>query len=158
MFGKQEENAMGEQDKQDKQDRQERKREDRMHISEEVIETIVGIEASKVDGVAALSGTFADGIAGVLGRKSIRKGVKVQLEGEKASVDVSIIVDYGCKIHEVSKNIQARVRETVRCMTGMEVTDIIVNVVGINIKDESLKMKAADKMREETGQDSSDCD
>ena len=36
---------MGEQDKQDKQDRQERKREDRMHISEEVIETIVGIEA-----------------------------------------------------------------------------------------------------------------
>ena len=82
----------------------------------------------------------------------------MQLEGEKASVDVSIIVDYGCKIHEVSKNIQARVRETVRCMTGMEVTDIIVNVVGINIKDESLKMKAADKMREETGQDSSDCD
>ena len=43
-------------------------------------------------------------------------------------------------------------------MTGMEVMDIVVNVVGINIKDESLKIKAADKMREETRQDSSDCD
>ncbi len=105
-----------------------------------------------------LSGSFADGIAGVLGRKSVRKGVKVQIDEEKVSVDVSVIVDYGCKIHDVSKNIQARVRENVRNMTGMEVTDIIVNVVGINIKDESLKMKAADKMQEEDGRNSADGD
>lgn len=136
---------------------QEKKKEDRIRIAEEVIETIVGIAASEVDGVAALSGSFADGLAGVLGRKSVRKGVKVQLEGENVSVDVSIIVDYGCKIHEVSKCIQNRVREAVRNMTGMEVTDIIVNVVGINIKDESLRAKATDKMREDT-EPSTSCD
>ena len=62
---------MGEQDKQDKQDRQDKRRQD-AHFGK-VIRTIVGIEASKVDGVAALSGTFADGIAGVLGRKAYAK-------------------------------------------------------------------------------------
>jgi uncharacterized alkaline shock family protein YloU len=135
---------------------QEKKKEDRIRIAEEVIETIVGIAASEVDGVAALSGSFADGLVGVLGRKNVRKGVKVQLDGEKVSVDVSIIVDYGCKIHDVARCIQNKVRESVRNMTGMEVTDIVVNVVGINIKDESLKAKAADKMREDTDPSAND--
>lgn len=139
---------VGEQEKAE-QKKAEQKKEDRIRISEEVIETIVGIAASEIDGVAALSGSLADGIAGVLGRKSIRKGVRVQVEGERVSVDVSIIVDYGCKIHDVSGKIQKRIRDEVKSMTGMEVTDIIVNVVGINIKDEGLKTKTQNKLPED---------
>lgn len=126
------------------QEKTEQRKEDRVRISEEVIETIVGIAASEVEGVATLSGSFADGIAGVLGRRNVRKGVKVQVDGEKVSVDVSLVVEYGCRIHDVSKEIQNSIRGAVMNMTGMTVTDITVNVVGINIKDEDIKAKAQD--------------
>lgn len=112
---------------------------DRIKISGEVVETIVGVAASEANDVASLSGTIADGIAGVLGRKNLKKGVKIQVDGNRVNAEISIVVDYGCKIHEIAKEIQDKVRNTVEEMTGMTVTDVVVNVAGVNFKDKTLK-------------------
>ncbi len=113
--------------------------EDRIKISGEVVETIVGVAASEANDVASLSGTIADGIAGALGRKNLKRGVKIQVDGNRVNAELSIVVDYGCKIHEIAKEIQDKVRNTVEEMTGMTVTDVVVNVVGVNFKDKTLK-------------------
>jgi uncharacterized alkaline shock family protein YloU len=116
-------------------------REDRIRISDEVIATIAGIAAAEVEGVTSMSGGLADGIAGMLGKKNLGKGVKVELGEKQAEIELSAVVEYGCKIHIVAKEIQKKVREAVEDMTGLKVTGVDVNVVGINLLKEGKEVK-----------------
>ena len=47
-------------------------------ISNEVVAIISGIAAMEVKGVHSMSGSFADGITTILGRRNLGKGVKVE--------------------------------------------------------------------------------
>jgi len=111
---------------------------DKVHISEEVIAIIAGIAASGIENVTSLSGGFTDGLASMLGRKNYGKGVKVQTTEREAAIELSIIVEYGCKIHLVARNIQNKVRESVENMTDLKVTEVAVNVVGVNVEKETI--------------------
>jgi uncharacterized alkaline shock family protein YloU len=124
----------------------EQPREDKIRISEEVIATIAGIAASEVESLAAMSGGFVDGIAGMLGRKSLGKGIKVEMKDNQVMIDLSIVMQYGCKIHEVSRDMQARVRDAVNNMTGMEVTSVNVNVLGVSVEKEARKIEVVDEL------------
>jgi uncharacterized alkaline shock family protein YloU len=106
---------------------------DKIRIADEVIMTIAGIAASQVENVTSMSGGIGDGIAGILGRKNLGKGVKVEAGEKEVAIDLSVVVEYGCKIHEVAKAIQAKVRNAVESMTGMKVVEANVNVVGVNV-------------------------
>lgn len=124
--------------------------EDKLKIVDEVVETIAGIEASKVRYVASLSGGgFTDGLAGILGKKNLGKGVKVEALENKVKVFLSIVVEYGCKIHIVAKDVQSTVRAAIENMTGLEVAEVNVNVVGISIPKEARKEEAAAPADEE---------
>ena len=48
-------------------------------IVDDVVATIAGLAAIDVKGVAGMSGGFVGGIAEVLGKKSLSKGVKVEV-------------------------------------------------------------------------------
>ena len=118
--------------------------EDKLKIVDEVVETIAGIEASKVRYVASMSGGgFTDGLAGILGKKNLGKGVKVETLENKVKVFLSIVVEYGCKIHMVAKDVQNTVRTAIEDMTGLEVAEVNVNVVGISMPKEARKEEAA---------------
>ena len=84
-----------------------------------------------------MSGGFVDGIAGMFGKKSPGKGIKVEKKDNLVYIDMSVIMQYGCKIHEVARVMQARVREAVENMTGMEVAAVNVNVLGVSLGKES---------------------
>ena len=105
---------------------------DKVKITEEVISTIAGIAVSEGDTTATVSGGLVDGIAGMLGRKNLGKGIKVELKGEDVVIDVSLVVSYGVKIHEVARATQMRVSEAVTSMTGLNVTAVNVNILGLN--------------------------
>lgn len=108
-------------------------REDKIRIADEVIATIAGIATSEVDNVVSMSGNLGDGIAGMLGKKSFSKGIKVEVGEKEVTIELSIIVRYGCKIHHVAKQIQDRVRSVVEDMTGMNVVQVNVNVLGVHV-------------------------
>jgi len=107
-------------------------RKDKITIADEVIATIAGIAASGVRDVTSMSGNIADGIAGMLGKKNFGKGVKVETGEKEVIIDLSVIVEYGCKIHYVAQEIQKSVREAVEEMTGMDVVEVNVHIVGVN--------------------------
>ena len=107
-------------------------RKDKITIADEVIATIAGIAASGVRDVTSMSGNIADGIAGMLGKKNFGKGVKVETGEKEVIIDLSVIVEYGCKIHYVEQEIQKSVREAVEEMTGMDVVEVNVHIVGVN--------------------------
>ncbi len=119
--------------------REQPKREDRIKISEEVIATIAGIAASGNENVASMGGGFVDGIAGMLGRKAPSKGIRVEMKDNQVNIDMAVVMRYGCKIHEAARDMQKRVRDAVEDMTGLEVLNVNVSVLGINISKETDK-------------------
>ncbi|MEA5059334.1 MAG: Asp23/Gls24 family envelope stress response protein [Clostridia bacterium] len=99
----------------------------------DVVATIANLAASEVEGVASLSGSVVEGITGMLGgKKSLTKGIKVDIAEETATIDISVVVKYGYKIHEVCQNIQKKVKTTIETMTGLSVAAINVSVQSIS--------------------------
>jgi len=119
-------------------------KDDKIRISDEVIATIAGIAASEVENLASMSGGLKDGIAGVFGKKSFGKGIKVEVKENDVAIEMSIIMQYGCKIHEVSRQIQERVRSAVEDMTGMLVTAVNINVLGVSVGKDTVKIEMVD--------------
>jgi len=102
-------------------------------IANEVIAVIAGKAVSEVPGVASMSGGLAGGISEVLsGKKNLAKGIKVEATEKNAKIDVNIIVEYGSRIPDVAFEIQNRVKKAVENMTGLKVTEVNVNVQGVN--------------------------
>ncbi|MGZ4030584.1 MAG: Asp23/Gls24 family envelope stress response protein [Tumebacillaceae bacterium] len=120
-----------------------------IRIANEVIEIIAGLATIEVRGVAGMSGGVAGGIAELLGRKNLAKGVKVEVGQKQCAVDVSIVAEYGAKIPEVAGEIQDNVKRAIESMTGLEVVEVNVHVLGVTFKgaaeDNSAKDKEDDK-------------
>lgn len=108
-------------------------------ISEEVVAIIAGIAATDVPGVAGMSGGIAGGIAEILGRKNLSKGVKVEVGEKEAAIDLYIIVEFGARIPEVAWDIQDKVKNTVQAMTGLNVVEVNIHVQGVNFDKEIKK-------------------
>jgi len=102
----------------------------------DVIAIIAGLAATEIEGIAGMSGGITAGIAELLGRKNLTKGVKAELGAEEAAIDLNIVVDYGVAIHEVSKKVQENVKKAVENMTGLRVVEVNVLVQGVNITPE----------------------
>lgn len=105
-------------------------------ISEEVVAIIAGVAATEVPGVAGMSGGIAGGIAEILGRKNLSKGVKVEVGEKEAAIDLYIIVDFGARIPEVAWDIQDKVKNIVQNMTGLNVVEVNIHVQGVNFDKE----------------------
>lgn len=102
-------------------------------IADDVVAVIAGVAVSEVPGVAGMAGSFAGGISEVFsGKKNLAKGIKVQVDGSKAKIDVNIIVEYGSRIPDVAFEIQTRVKKAVEGMTGLNVEEVNVHVQGVN--------------------------
>ncbi|MBR2568968.1 MAG: Asp23/Gls24 family envelope stress response protein [Paenibacillus sp.] len=117
-----------------------------IQIAPEVIEIIAGLATIEVEGVAGMSGGFAGGIAELLGRKNLSKGVKVEVGQREAAVDVSIIVLYGNPIPEIASNIQSNVKRSIEMMTGLHVIEVNVHVHGVHFKSQE-KLEEPDSSR-----------
>lgn len=105
-----------------------------IQIAPEVIEVIAGLATVEVQGVAGMSGGFGGGIAELLGRKNLSKGVKVEVGQREAAVDVSIIVEFGHRIPEVASSIQRNVKQAIESMTGLSVVEVNVHIHDVQFK------------------------
>ena len=104
----------------------------------EVVATIAGLAATEVDGVASMISP-SSGLADMFSRKSNRnltKGVRIDLEDNRVSVDVTITVDYGSPIPDVARNIQENVKKAIETMSGLDVKSVDVHVTGISFERE----------------------
>lgn len=114
-------------------------------IADEVVAIIAGLAATEVSGVAGMSGGLAGGIAEMLGRKNLTKGVKVEVGEKQTAVDLFLIVDYGVKIPEVAWHVQVNVKKAIEGMTGLDVVEVNVHIQGVKIageeKEEEVRVK-----------------
>jgi len=106
-----------------------------IRIADEVVRIIAGIAATEVGGVAGMSGGLAGGIAEILGRKNLSRGVKVAVGEHEAAIDIFVIVSYGSRIPDVASQIQVSVKRAVEDMTGLNAVEVNVNIQGVAFGD-----------------------
>ena len=103
-----------------------------VRIADEVISIIAGLAATEIQGVAGMSGGLAGGIAELLGKKNLSKGVKVHIGEKQVAIDLYVIMEYGVSIPDIAIKIQEKVKESVENMSGMQVMEINIHVEGIS--------------------------
>lgn len=113
-----------------------------VRIADEVVSIIAGMAATEIEGIAGMSGGLVGGIAEILGKKNLAKGVKVEVGETEAAVDMYIIVKYGVRIPDVALNVQENVKKAIESMTGLSVVEVNVHVQGVGFPE-------ADKKEEE---------
>ena len=106
-------------------------------ISNDVVATIAGLAALEVEGV--------DTITSLTDKLLKNNGVKIQIEDGKVTLDVVITVEYGMAIPEVSLKVQENVKNTVETMTGLEVSQVNIQVQEISFKKEKEEAKKTTK-------------
>ena len=107
-----------------------------IRIADEVVAVIAGLAATEIEGVAGMSGGLAGGIAEMLGRKNMSKGVKVEVGERQAAVDLFVIAEYGIRIPDVAYKVQENVKIKIETMTGLEVVEVNVHIQGVRIAGE----------------------
>ncbi|MBD5432657.1 MAG: Asp23/Gls24 family envelope stress response protein [Lactobacillus sp.] len=107
-------------------------------ISNNVIATVVGGAATSNYGVVGMASKNAirDGAFTILNRENYRRGVVIKSKDNKIIVDVYIIVGYGLKISEVSRNVQDSVKYNLEHLLGIKAESVNVIVQGVKVLDE----------------------
>ena len=113
-----------------------------VYFVSDVLATIAGLAVTEVEGVANTvsgSGTFVDMFArkAQSNSKNLTRGIKVDVDGNDVTVNVTIIVEYGSPVPEVASGIQENVKKAIETMTGMNVKSVDVHVQGVSFEREN---------------------
>ncbi len=107
-----------------------------VQIHNNVIATIARLAALKVPGVAEMSGTFVEGLAGMIGKPVLDRGIRVDFEENYVVIELHVVIDFGVRIPHVSWQIQNEVRQAVEQMTGKSVKAVNVIVQALRFRGE----------------------
>ncbi len=105
-----------------------------INISNAVIAKLAGYTATQCYGVVGMCAKSSkDGIAGLLKKENIDKGIKVKTENGVIEIALFIIVEYGLNIGTIGETIRSNVKYNVEKLTGMEVSAVQVNVESVRV-------------------------
>lgn len=100
-------------------------------ISDEVFSLIAGLAAMEVEGVNSMAGNITRELVAKLAMKNLAKGVKVEVQDESVTVYMSLNIDFGYNIPQVSAKVQERVKASVENMTGFHVETVNIKIAGV---------------------------
>lgn len=106
-------------------------------INDDVISSVAGGAAVSCYGIVGMASKnqVKDGITDILGKENYSKGIVVNRDGEKLSIDMYIIVMYGTKISVIANNVQSAVKYQIEKTLGVNVDSININIQGIKVVD-----------------------
>lgn len=83
--------------------------------------------------VEMVSRRFTDTLAELLKKDTGGKGIKVTTSGNRIFVDIYVVVKYGVSITAVAESLKEAVKYKVERFTGMIVSTVNVNVIGVKL-------------------------
>ena len=105
-------------------------------IANDVLADIAGFVALECYGVVGMaSPSLRDGVAQLLSRDKLRKGVVITNTDERSIlVDLYVVVEHGTNLTQVSRNLADRVRYALTHDADVQVSDARVHVQGIKVR------------------------
>ena len=115
----------------------------RTDIADHVVAKIAGMAAREVRGVHQMGGGAArafdavrERIPGSTSTNTAARGVSVEVGQTQTAVDINLVVEYGISIPDLAAVVRRNVTAGVERMTGLEVTEVNVNVDDIHLPDD----------------------
>ena len=112
-------------------------------IQDAVVNAIVGIAAEEVDGVSMSHGgvrlpgdsspTVGEFVDNLTGASSRTRGLTVDVGERQTAADITVNVDYGHSIPQKTQAVRDRVIERVENLTGLEVTEVNIQVNDVTL-------------------------
>ena len=101
-------------------------------IADTVVTKVASVATREISGVHELGGGTARAVGAVTQRVGIgsqhSQGVSVEVGEKEAAVDLTIIVEYGESIPQLSEQIRENVSRQITAITGLTVTEVNVTV------------------------------
>ena len=107
-------------------------------IQDSVVTAIISKAAEEVDGVTTSHGgvrlpgdtspTVGEFVDNITGGASRTRGLSVDVGERQTAADITINVEYGRSIPQVTQAVRERIIERVQNLTGLEVTEVNVQV------------------------------
>lgn len=104
-------------------------------IAPAVIAAITNIVVSEIDGIHSLQPGIAKKLASVVSPDKVYEGVEVSIEEKKATIMLTLAVNYGLAIPELTAEVQKKVKSKVEELTGMELASISITIAGLVFED-----------------------
>ena len=98
-------------------------------IENEVIARIAGLTAIDCYGIVGMAAKNVK----LRNRESLTKGIRINVNEDKISIDLHIIVEYGTNITAIAENIISTVKYKVETVCGIEVEQVNVFVEGVRV-------------------------
>ncbi len=112
-------------------------------IQDSVVSAIVGIAAQEVEGVNTSHGgvrlpgdtspTVGEFVDNITGGGSRSRGLSVEVGERQAAADITVNVDYGRSIPQVTQAVREQVIKRVQKLTGLEVTEVNIQVNDVTL-------------------------
>lgn len=102
-------------------------------VSNEVFETIASTCTRRITGVAGMEAAegLVDSLSKVWGRGDAPRGVKVTTSEDDITVEITVILEEGYSIPQVTKTIQEEVKKIIEEMTGHTVKYVNILVADV---------------------------
>ncbi|MGL5859271.1 MAG: Asp23/Gls24 family envelope stress response protein [Angustibacter sp.] len=102
-------------------------------IADTVVAKIAGLATREVSGVHALGGGASRAVGAIReripgSRTNHSQGVSVEVGERQAAVDVELIAEYGVAVADLASGIRRNVIGAVERMTGLDVTEVNIDV------------------------------
>ncbi len=115
-------------------------------ISDAVVAQVAGIAAQEVEkvqmggGTSAAVGGFLQGVAGSVTGSSAggnaSRGVSVEAGEEEAAIDLTMAIEYGQSIPQITEAVRRNVINRVESLVGLRVTEVNITVNDVQFPEE----------------------
>lgn len=110
-------------------------------IEETVVQKLAGIATREVPGVFAMGSAGRRAFSALTERipgsqTNVSGGVTVEKGERQTAIDVSVIIEYGFSVVEVSQGIRRSIIQSVERATGLEVLEVNINVTDVHLPDD----------------------
>jgi len=129
-------------------------------ISNSVVSQIAGIAAQEVEkvqmggGATAAVGGFLQSVTGSVtggsagGGGNFSKGVSVEVGEEETAVDLTMAVEYGQSIPQITEAVRRNVINRVESLVGLRVTEVNVTVTDVQVPEERPMLQEQEQTEE----------
>lgn len=119
-------------------------------IEETVVQKLAGMATREVPGVYAMGSAGRRAFSALTERipgsqTNVSGGVSVEKGERQTAIDVTIVIEYGVSVVEVSQGIRRNVIQSVEHATGLEVLEVNINVTDVHLPEEDQDVQQDQK-------------
>ena len=126
-------------------------------VSDAVVAQVAGIAAQEIEkvqmggGATAAVGGFLQSVTGG-GSSNFTRGVSVEVGEEEAAVDLTLAVEYGYSVPQLTEAVRRNVINRVESLTGLRVTEVNITVNDVQVPEERPMLGEQEQVEQQARQ------